>query len=84
MKKVVEISIDLYPDDIADYMTEGNDSDQAGVIYYLSHKYYNDPHDFVADAKHIRDYIKDCYSHVAQNNIKNMIKDLYQIFWEEG
>ena len=82
MKKVVEISIDLYPDDIADYITEGNDSEQAEIIYLLAHKYYNDPHGFVAEVKHIREYIKDCYNYDVQNKIRNMIKDIYKVFWE--
>lgn len=82
MKKVVEISIDLYPDDIADYITGGNDSEQAEVIYLLAHKYYNDPHGFVAEVKHIRDYIKDCYNHDVQQKTKMMIKDIYKVFWE--
>lgn len=82
MKKVVEISIDLYPDDIADYITEGNDSEQAEVIYLLSHKYYNDPHGFMAEVKHIRDYIKDCYNYDVQEKTKMMIKDIYKVFWE--
>ena len=82
MKKVVEISIDLYPDDIADYIAEGNDSEQAEVIYLLAHKYYNDPHGFVAEVKHIREYIKDCYNYDVQNKIRNMIKDIYKVFWE--
>ena len=83
MKKTVEISIDLYPDDIADYITEGNDSEQAEVIYLLAHKYYNDPHGFVAEVKYIRDYIKDCYNHDVQHNIKRMIKDMYEAFEED-
>ena len=82
MKKTVEISIDLYPDDIAEYITEGNDSEQAEVIYLLAHKYYNDPHDFVSEVKHIREYIKDCYNYDVQNKIRNMIKDIYKVFWE--
>lgn len=84
MKKTVEISIDLFPDDIADYITEGNDSEQAEVIYLLAHKYYNDPHGFVAEVKHIRDYIKDCYNHDVQKKTKMMIKEIYEAFWEDG
>lgn len=82
MKKTVEISIDLYPDDIADYMKYGNVIQQEAVLYKLSKEHYNNTAEFKKALKNIRHSIEEDYNHDVRNNIKNMIKDIYKVFWE--
>lgn len=82
MKKILKVDIDLFPQDIAEYLGNANCIEQGVILHLLSNAHNCHPHEFNEQVMAVRDQIKQGYDHKGQNNIKSMIKDMYEILCE--
>lgn len=77
INKMVEVRINLTPDDIVDYLKNADAQAQSAILRKLSKIHYNEVGRFLMQLQYVADDIKDSYDHDIQNNIKHMIRDLY-------
>ena len=75
MTKIVEVDIDLTPDDIVNYLINADSSAQSYILRKLSNVHYNNTGKFLIQLRAVVEDIKDAYNHDIRNNIKNMIRD---------
>lgn len=83
MTKVIEIDIDLTPDDIVDYIINADEQAQSAILRKLSKVHYRKIGTFCLQLQAVIDDIKDSYDHDTQNNIKHMIETLHEYICEE-
>ena len=83
MIKVIELDIDLTPDDIVDYIINANTQVQSVILRKLSKVHYRKIGTFCMQLQAVVDDIKDSYDHDTQNNIKRMIDTLHEYICEE-
>ena len=76
MTKIVEVDIDLTPDDIVNYLINADSSAQSYILRKLSNVHYNNTGKFLIQLRAVVEDIKDAYNHDIRNNIKNMIRDI--------
>ena len=77
MTKLMEIDIDLTPEDIVEYIINADSQEQSSILYKLSKVHYNEVGKFLIQLQSIVDDIKNSYNHDIQNNIKRMVDDLH-------
>lgn len=77
MTKIVEVDIDLTPDDIVNYLINADSSAQSYILRKLSKVHYNNTGRFLMQIRAVTEDIKDSYDHDIQNNIKRMLEDIY-------
>lgn len=83
MTKVIELDIDLTPDDIVDYIINADEQAQSAILRKLSKVYYRKIGTFCLQLQAVIDDIKDSYDHDTQNNIKRMIDTLHEYICEK-
>lgn len=81
MKRSVELDIDLYADDIVDFIVNADSKTQADIIRRLSKVHYRKVGKFLMQLGYVVDDIKE-YDHDTQNNIKRMIEDIREYICE--
>lgn len=77
MTKLMEIDIDLTPEDIVEYIINADSQEQSVILYKLSKVHYNEVGKFLIQLQAVVDDIKNSYNHDIQNNIKRMVDDLH-------
>lgn len=83
MEKVISVSIDFSPDDIANAIADADNIEQEVILYKLAKMHYNHPGQFLMQLQNISDSIKADYSHDVRNMIKRMINDINAYLGEE-
>ena len=83
MNKVIEVEIDLTPDDIVDYIINADAQAQSAILRKLSKVHYRKIGTFDIQLRSVTEEIKDSYDHDIQNNIKHMICDIYEHICED-
>ncbi len=78
MTKLMEIDIDLTPEDIVEYIINADSQEQSAILYKLSKVHYREIGKFLIQLQAVVDDIKDSYNHDIQNNIKRMVDDLHE------
>lgn len=81
MKRTVDLDIDLYADDIVDFIVNADSKTQADIIRRLSKVHYRKVGTFLIQLGCVVDDIKE-YDHDTQNNIKRMIEDIREYICE--
>lgn len=81
MKRTVDLDIDLYADDIVDFIVNADSKTQADIIRGLSKVHYRKVGTFLIQLGRVVDDIKE-YDHDTQNNIKRMIEDIREYICE--
>ena len=76
INKMVEVSINLTPDDIVDYLVNADAQAQSVILRKLSKVHYRETGKFLIQLRAVVEDIKDSYNHDIRNNIKNMIRDI--------
>lgn len=83
MKKVIEAYVELYPDDIVDYLScDQNMEGQADVIYKLSKVYNHDKNRFIEVLDNIKNSIAKDYNINVQSNVDDMFETMFEIFFD--
>ena len=78
MRKILDIDIDLTPDDIVDYIVNADAQAQSAILRKLSEIRYRKLFTFYTQLQAVVDDIKDSYDPNTQYNIKHLIETLYE------
>ena len=82
MKKVIEVELNLTPDDVAYYIVNADAQTQSAILRKLSNVHYIRTSRFLNQLSSVVEDIKDSCNHDVRNNIKRMVKDLYEYMCE--